>query len=155
MRKSNYDLSSKMELLERLHAHFDKDTISLKELNSFCENKKNNVEFFPYFILRERKVSRGQFSIVPKNVGCVTLAAPKQVAAPAAAPAFAAQVVNIATRRAQNVTESFVPEKNRTYVPFGFYNDMRDIIQSRIFYPIYITGLSGNGKTMNLRSPAT
>jgi MoxR-like ATPase len=40
-----------------------------------------------------------------------------------------------------------VPDRNETYVPFGFYNDMRDIIKSRIFYPIYITGLSGNGKT--------
>jgi hypothetical protein len=46
------------------------------------------------------------------------------------------------------VTESFVPQKNGTYVPFGFYNDLKNIISSRIFYPIYITGLSGNGKTM-------
>jgi MoxR-like ATPase len=55
--------------------------------------------------------------------------------------------VNIAAKRAQNITESFVPDRNETYVPFGFYNDLRDIIKSRIFYPIYITGLSGNGKT--------
>ena len=147
MRKPNYDMSAKIEILEKLHAHFDKDVISLKELNSYCENKKNGVENFPYFILRERKVGRGQFSIVPKNVGCVT-SAPKQTAEPVAAAAMVAQVVNIASRRAQNVTESFVPDRNETYVPFGFYNDMRDIIKSRIFYPIYITGLSGNGKTM-------
>ncbi len=149
MRKSFYsDLSSRMEILEKLHAHFDKDVISLKELNSYCENKKNGVENFPYFILRERKVGRGQFSIVLKNVGCVT-PAPKQTdEVPVAAAAMVAQVVSIASRRAQNVTESFVPDRNETYVPFGFYNDMRDIIKSRIFYPIYITGLSGNGKTM-------
>ena len=148
MRKSNYDNAARIEILERLHAHFDKDTISLKELNAFCENKKNNVEFFPYFILRERKVSRGQFSIVPKNIGCITPAAKQTDEVPVAAAAMVAQVVNIASRRAQNVTESFVPDRNETYVPFGFYNDMRDIIKSRIFYPIYITGLSGNGKTM-------
>ena len=147
MRKPNYDMSAKIEILEKLHAHFDKDVISLKELNSYCENKKNGVENFPYFILRERKVGRGQFSIVPKNIGAVTIA-PKQTAEPVAAAAMVAQVVNIASRRAQNVTESFVPDRNETYVPFGFYNDMRDIIKSRIFYPIYITGLSGNGKTM-------
>ena len=143
MRKSNYDMNAKIEILERLHAHFDKDVISLKELNSYCENKKN----FPYFILRERKVGRGQYNIVPKHVGCIT-PAPKQTAeVPAAAAAMVAQVVNIASRRAQNVTESFVPDRNETYVPFGFYNDLRDIIKSRIFYPVYITGLSGNGKT--------
>jgi len=146
VRKSNYDNAARIEILERLHAHFDKDTISLKELNAFCENKKNNVEFFPYFILRERKVARGQFSIVPSAASAI--AAPKQTAeVPVAAAAMVAQVVNIASRRAQNVTESFVPDRNETYVPFGFYNDMRDIIKSRIFYPIYITGLSGNGKT--------
>jgi MoxR-like ATPase len=150
VRKSFYsDLASRMEILEKLHAHFDKDTISLKELNAFCESKKNSVEQFPYFILRERKVGRGEFNIVPKNVGCVTPAAPKQTAeVPVAAAAMVAQVVQLASKRAANVTESFVPDRNETYVPFGFYNDLRDIIKSRIFYPIYITGLSGNGKTM-------
>jgi MoxR-like ATPase len=145
VRKSNYDNAARVEILERLHAHFDKDTISLKELNSFCENKKNNVEFFPYFILRERKVARGQFSIAPS--ASVT-AAPSQAEVPVAAAAMVAQVVQLASKRAANVTESFVPDRNETYVAFGFYNDLRDIIKSRIFYPIYITGLSGNGKTM-------
>ena len=143
VRKSNYDMNAKIEILERLHAHFDKDVISLKELNSYCENRKN----FPYFILRERKVGRGQYNIVPKNVGCIT-PVPKQTAeVPAAAAAMVAQVVNIASRRAQNVTASFVPDRNETYVPFGFYNDLRDIIKSRIFYPVYITVFSGNGNT--------
>ena len=149
MRKSNYDLQAKMDVLEKLYKHFDKDVVSVKELNEYCLNKKNGIPSFPYFILRERKVARGQYNIVPKHVGCVTPAAPKQTAeVPVAAAAMVAQVVNIATRRAQNVTESFVPDRNETYVPFGFYTDLRDIIKSRIFYPIYITGLSGNGKTM-------
>ena len=152
VRKSNYDMSAQIALLEKLHTHFDKDVISLKELNDYCLNKKNGIPNFPYFILRERKVGRGQYNIVPKNVGCVT-PAPKQVAGPSPCPtpsvaAMVAQVIPIASKRAANVTESFVPDRNETYVPFGFYNDMRDIIKSRIFYPIYITGLSGNGKTM-------
>ena len=146
MRKSFYnDLKSQVSLLEKIYNYYDKDTITLKELNAFCDNKKNQVEQFPYFILRERKVARNTFNILPKNV--VT---PKSVAEPVAAPAMAplAQVVNLASKRAQNVTESFVPDRSETYVPFGFFNDMRDIIKSRIFYPVYITGLSGNGKTM-------
>jgi MoxR-like ATPase len=49
---------------------------------------------------------------------------------------------------AKNVTESFVPEKDSTYAPFGFFRDLKKIIDSKQFYPIYITGLSGNGKTM-------
>lgn len=43
---------------------------------------------------------------------------------------------------------SLVPSKATGYVPFGNYNDVRSIIQSGKFYPTYVTGLSGNGKTM-------
>lgn len=41
-----------------------------------------------------------------------------------------------------------VPEAAKGYVPFGYFNDVRQIIKSKKFYPTYITGLSGNGKTM-------
>lgn len=43
---------------------------------------------------------------------------------------------------------SFVPEKAIGYVPFGNFPDVRSIVKSKKFYPVYITGLSGNGKTM-------
>ena len=43
---------------------------------------------------------------------------------------------------------SLVPEKATGYVPFGNFADVRSIIKSKKFYPTYITGLSGNGKTM-------
>ena len=42
----------------------------------------------------------------------------------------------------------YIPDKIRGYVPFGHFNDVRTIVVSRRFYPIYITGLSGNGKTL-------
>jgi hypothetical protein len=144
MRKPNYSPSDQIALLEKLHTHFDKETISLKELNAFVE--KNKIKNFPYFILRERKVARNTFNIVPKSNVAPRVAPQQSVSAVAMAPV--AQVINLASRRAQNVTESFVPQKNGTYVPFGFYNDLKNILSSRIFYPIYITGLSGNGKTM-------
>lgn len=44
--------------------------------------------------------------------------------------------------------EVFIPAKEDTYVAWGNFSDVQNIIQSRIFYPTYITGLSGNGKTM-------
>lgn len=50
-----------------------------------------------------------------------------------------ASVVNI---------DSYVPAADPTYVPWGQYDDVAEIIRSRSFYPIYIAGLSGNGKTM-------
>jgi hypothetical protein len=42
----------------------------------------------------------------------------------------------------------FIPLSVKGYVPFGHYNDVTNIITSRKFFPTYITGLSGNGKTM-------
>jgi hypothetical protein len=43
---------------------------------------------------------------------------------------------------------SLIPPKASGYVPFGHFNDVRSIIKSNRFYPVYVTGLSGNGKTM-------
>ena len=44
--------------------------------------------------------------------------------------------------------ESYVPAKVGGYVKFGHYNDVKTIKKAGSFYPIFITGLSGNGKTM-------
>lgn len=43
--------------------------------------------------------------------------------------------------------ESLVPLKDPLYVPFGNYKDIKSVIKAKIFYPLFITGLSGNGKT--------
>jgi MoxR-like ATPase len=42
---------------------------------------------------------------------------------------------------------SLVPDRLPTYVPFGAHRDVAAVVKSRRFYPVYITGLSGNGKT--------
>ena len=41
-----------------------------------------------------------------------------------------------------------IPEKMSNYVPFGHFRDVKNIIKSKIFFPVFITGLSGNGKTL-------
>ena len=41
-----------------------------------------------------------------------------------------------------------VPAKDKTYVSWGFYRDIKQIVESTAFYPVFIAGLSGNGKTM-------
>lgn len=42
----------------------------------------------------------------------------------------------------------YVPARDNTYVAWGFFKDVEMIIKSEMFYPTFITGLSGNGKTM-------
>ena len=48
------------------------------------------------------------------------------------------------------VHQNLIPQKDDTFVKFGNFNDIKKIIQSRLFYPTFITGLSGNGKTFSV-----
>ena len=43
---------------------------------------------------------------------------------------------------------NLIPAVYANYVPFGQFQDVKSIIKSKMFYPIFCTGLSGNGKTM-------
>ena len=48
------------------------------------------------------------------------------------------------------IQQNLVPDKDANYVPFGNFTDVKKILQSKIFYPTFITGLSGNGKTFSV-----
>lgn len=43
--------------------------------------------------------------------------------------------------------ENLVPKKNPLYVPFGYYKTVYTVVESNMFYPAFVTGMSGNGKT--------
>ena len=45
---------------------------------------------------------------------------------------------------------SYVPESDSSYVPFGNSKALKKVVSSRQFYPVFITGLSGNGKTLGV-----
>jgi MoxR-like ATPase len=49
-----------------------------------------------------------------------------------------------------NVEQDLIPQLDDTFVKFGNFNDVKKIIQSNLFYPTFITGLSGNGKTFSV-----
>jgi hypothetical protein len=87
--------------------------------------------------LKEFKVTKGKWNLeVTQQVVEEIEAA---FVAPAAAPAVVAPL-------AQNL----VPMKDETFVKFGPFADVKKIIQSKLFYPTFITGLSGNGKTFSV-----
>lgn len=46
-----------------------------------------------------------------------------------------------------SVTESLIPEKDPNFEKFGFYNELKSIIKSKKFFPVFISGHSGIGKT--------
>ena len=48
------------------------------------------------------------------------------------------------------IKQNLIPSKDGNFVPFGNFTDVKKIIRSKIFYPTFITGLSGNGKTFSV-----
>ena len=85
---------------------------------------------------------------------------PKAVAAPApvaAAPAVescsavaltaGSDTAELARAITQGESESFTPATDDNYIPWGYHNEIKSIIKSKRFCPVFITGLSGNGKT--------
>jgi len=46
--------------------------------------------------------------------------------------------------------ENLIPATDPLFTPFGNFNLLKDVVKSKMFYPLYITGLSGNGKTLSV-----
>ena len=47
--------------------------------------------------------------------------------------------------------DNMVPDKFEGFVSWGYFKEIKSIIRSKLFYPIFVTGLSGNGKTLNVQ----
>lgn len=50
----------------------------------------------------------------------------------------------------ESVKQNLIPEKDDCFVNFGNFTDIKKVISSGLFYPVFITGLSGNGKTFSV-----
>ena len=123
---------------------------------------KSNGLKNPMWFFKECKVGRNQFSPNMATLMTVGNTALKPVAAEAPAleetvstlepietiqsQALDAKIVKQAKLAVE--IENLVPDSDSTYVPFGFHKDLVNIIKSGMFYPTFICGLSGNGKTM-------
>ena len=101
-----------------------------------------------------RKAGRGMWDVADLISGApapAPVAAPAAIPAPAPVAAPAVPTMTPDTALALSMTagesESLVPSKIGTYVPWGNFDDVERIIASGMFYPVFITGLSGNGKT--------
>jgi hypothetical protein len=64
-----------------------------------------------------------------------------------AAPVAAKQNMNM---ESESFQENLIPATDPLFTPFGNYNLVKDVVKSKMFYPLYITGLSGNGKTLSV-----
>ena len=60
------------------------------------------------------------------------------------------ETYNKAAAEPATITQNLIPDVDPNFVKFGNFNDVKKIIQSKLFYPTFITGLSGNGKTFGV-----
>ena len=59
--------------------------------------------------------------------------------------------VDLKVKTASNTVMNLIPKKDPQYVSWGHFKDIKSVLESKVFYPIFVTGLSGNGKTSMIR----
>ena len=152
---------AKKKFVEVAQAEFGESAVLSKE-QVVNVKEKNSLGWPSWFVRSPFKVDRGMYKL-PTMDGNLDI----DVSIPAVSESVVAEntTVSLATHATaarvesaemvtnviefpQNSTESYVPSKVEGYVKFGHYNDVKTIKKSGQFYPIFITGLSGNGKTM-------
>jgi hypothetical protein len=127
-RKSAVNDAQLIESIKELYG----SEVTTGDLKGFCASRGLNYQTVTRR-LEDYKTGRGRWNleVTPSVVGKMEQA----YQAPAALPA---------------VEQNLIPDKDDTFVKFGNFNDIKRIIQSNIFYPTFVTGLSGNGKTFSV-----
>jgi MoxR-like ATPase len=118
-------------------------TTQLKEANAHF-----GCKYAPQWLIKntDYKVGKSLFKLPTENedqVSSAKVTPTEKVLAPQTSNTEAAYVVS-------SLVGNIVPQKDSTFVSFGNYPDLKSIIKSKIFYPVFITGLSGNGKTFGV-----
>jgi hypothetical protein len=124
--------------VEKAYSFFKKDVLTRAEINSFY--KKNNLKNPSWLKTDKYKVDRGQYKLPVNSTPNVETEKLLDTTAPKTEAAY---IVS-------SLTGNIVPSKDPLFVNFGNYPDVKNIIKSGQFYPMFITGLSGNGKTMSV-----
>ena len=130
------DLNDKQKnFVELCYKEFGDDLTEITRKQLVKVEKKYKVAFPQWLVAdKDLKISKGVYSMpgsVVKNVETKTEDIKSQ----------AAYVVS-------SLTDNVVPNKDKDFVSFGNYGDVKNVITSKKFYPMFITGLSGNGKTL-------
>lgn len=104
----------------------------------------------PYWLTTksEFREGRGQYRVPSSGTYTRSVSAPKVVETQEVAPVEMSQVVTLRQPRLADESEPAIPDKFPDYVPFGFYADLKRIVKTHEFFPVFITGHSGGGKTL-------
>jgi len=127
-------------------------SITIKEIVTICD--ANGMKIPQWFTKEEEnRLGRGLYKVpntivAPASTAQVNLTAQVlQMPVQSSAPTTMQKITNLVTDMEQM---NLVPTLYSNYVPFGNFEDLNRIIGSNKFYPVFITGQSGNGKTMSV-----
>ena len=124
-------------VVEILYETYKSDTVTRTQINNLVADKKISN---PNWLKTDKyKVSRGLYKL-PLNSDEVITENDSDIKTEDT-KSQAAYVVS-------SLTDNVVPLKDKDFVSFGNFADVKNVITSKRFYPIFITGLSGNGKTL-------
>jgi len=164
MDKRSYDRSESI-VIDGKDFHYTPDrkefletlTKAYPNKTEFTKEDFDNIGHMPYWVKSARYnfKNNGVFNLTAVVSGYNGGYEPENVV-PITAPIPAVQTtqnmpVAAKTETVVNVMEDnvkIIPEKMSNYVPFGHFKDVKNIIKSKIFFPVFVTGLSGNGKTL-------
>ena len=142
--------TEQIQQTELLYKHFGKTELHRTEINNLVKSGK--IKDPGWLKSDTYRVSRGVYSLpidgndFSPNLKDVPLTEEK----PKTEKAPTTEIVNQAAFVVSSLTGNIVPNKDKVFVPWGHFKDIKSIVSSKQFYPIFITGLSGNGKTMNV-----
>jgi hypothetical protein len=122
--------------IDKIYSYYKKDVLTRGEINSFY--KKQKLKNPSWLKTDDFKVGRGQYKLPLKTNSDKTNTVDT------------VEIKKEAAYIVSSLTGDIVPKKDPVFVPFGNYPDIKSIIKSNKFYPVFITGLSGNGKTMSV-----
>ena len=131
---SNFHLDN---IVEKYGKKLDADMVK-----AYCNDHPIGYQTITKF-LNKYNTKRGHWNVTVKQ-------AKQQLEQSYVAPAVqpVAQPVGLAKTTVD--IENLVPEKDPTFVKFGQFPDLKKVISSKLFYPVFITGMSGNGKTFGV-----
>ena len=130
--------------VEALYKKYGRTDITRSEINDFVDAGEISN---PTWLKNDKyKVSRGVYSLpIAGNDFSPSLTDVPLVPEEPKEP-----VVSQAAFVVSSLVGNIVPDKDPVFVPWGSFTDIKKIVSSKAFYPIFVTGLSGNGKTMNV-----
>jgi hypothetical protein len=135
-----------VKLVDLLAGKYGSRNVTKKEIVATAE--ENGIPYPSWlFYNKSLRVSRGVYKI-PGSSGNATATPTQQTATAAMQPNL--KVVSNLAVETNGFSENLVPEKDSLFVPFGNFKTLKQVINSKMFYPVFITGLSGNGKTFGV-----